>query len=58
MVAYRLPIWSKTQSSCNGLAEAKRLDVPPAVEFYVDLVKVSKAVSRWGMLFGLFRASA
>jgi hypothetical protein len=31
------------------------LDVPPGVEYYVDLLKVSKAVSGWGMLFGIFR---
>ncbi len=31
------------------------VDVPPGVEFYVDLLKVSKAVSGWGMLFDLFR---
>jgi hypothetical protein len=30
------------------------LDVPPGVEFYVDLLKLSKDVSSWG-IFGLFQ---
>lgn len=38
-----------------GVKQNAPLDVPPAVEFYVDLLRVSKAVSGWGMLFGLFR---
>jgi hypothetical protein len=31
------------------------IDVPPGVEFYVDLLRISKAESGWDMLFGLFR---
>jgi len=31
------------------------LDVPPGVEFYVDLLKLSKHLSGWGMLFNFFK---